>query len=150
MKRILQCRPPRLIFPSLLLPAVEMRKNNPTDPGYRHQVDKGCLEKLRHTYIVCHGRKDGSMTVRRAPALGRPVFERAAWFSSGEAFGASCGDCTSKCKLEEHGAPCFALLCMLRSAHVISFYAAHLVEDRSLIPSPLHAPLLHRVVAVPR
>lgn len=42
---------------------VELRRNNPTDPGYRHNIDKGCLEKLRHLYIVCHGRRDGSVTV---------------------------------------------------------------------------------------
>ena len=44
--------------------AVELRHNNPTDPGYRHAVDKSCLEKLRHSYIVCHGRCDGSVQVR--------------------------------------------------------------------------------------
>ena len=43
---------------------MELRQNNPTDPGYKHNVDKGCLEKLSHTYIVCQGLKDGSVQVR--------------------------------------------------------------------------------------
>ena len=42
---------------------MELRQNNPTDPGYKHNVDKGCLEKLSHTYIVCQGLKDGSLQV---------------------------------------------------------------------------------------
>lgn len=31
------------------------------DPGHRHNVHSSCLEKLRHEYVMCAGRADGSL-----------------------------------------------------------------------------------------
>lgn len=42
--------------------ACYLKRNNPADPGHRHKVDPSCLEKLRHEYIMCAGRTDGSLT----------------------------------------------------------------------------------------
>lgn len=32
------------------------------DPNHRHNVQPSCLEKLRHEFIVCLGRADGSLS----------------------------------------------------------------------------------------
>jgi len=42
-----------------------LQRNDPTDPGQRTaamaDMDHSCLEKLRHEFIVCTGRADGSV-----------------------------------------------------------------------------------------
>lgn len=42
--------------------ACYLKQNNPADPGHRHNVQPSCLEKLRHEYIMCAGRADGSLS----------------------------------------------------------------------------------------
>ncbi|KAI3424899.1 hypothetical protein D9Q98_008283 [Chlorella vulgaris] len=41
--------------------ACYLKRNNPADPGHRHNMQAGCLEKLRHEFIMCAGRADGSL-----------------------------------------------------------------------------------------